>query len=72
MTGKDRLTVPQHELVEAWRRTLPERLNAGDSVSVWADEADSGALRVKIRAAGRRMYELDFARPLPGQPGNCH
>jgi hypothetical protein len=61
MTRKDELTLPQHELVEAWRRTLPERLNPGDSVEVRADGADPKALRVTIHAAGRQKYELDFA-----------
>jgi hypothetical protein len=61
MTRKDQLTVPQHELVEAWQRTLPERLNPGDSVIVRADGADPKSLRVTIHAAGRQMYEFDFA-----------
>jgi len=61
MTRKDQLSVPQNELVEAWQRTLPERLNAGDSVKVWADEADPYSLRVTIHAAGHQVYEFDFA-----------
>jgi hypothetical protein len=61
MTRKDELTLPQHELVEAWRRTLPERLNPGDSAEVRADGADPKALRVTIHAAGRQKYELDFS-----------
>lgn len=61
MNRKDRLTVPQDELVAAWQRTLPKRLNAGDSVKVWADGADPKSLRVTIHAAGRQMYELDFS-----------
>jgi len=61
MTRKDQLTVPQHELVEAWQRTLPKRLNEGDSAEVWADQADPKSLRVTIHVAGRQMYELDFS-----------
>ena len=61
MTGKDQLTIPQDELIEAWRRTLPERLNAGDSAEVRADGTDPGALRVTIHASGRQKYKLDFA-----------
>ena len=61
MTTHDQLKVPQQELVEAWRRTLPERLNEGDSAEVRADGSDPKALRVTIHAAGRQKYRLDFA-----------
>jgi hypothetical protein len=61
MSIKDELTVPQAGLVEAWQRTLPSRLNAGDQAEVTADEADSSTLRLTIRSAGHQMYEFDFS-----------
>jgi hypothetical protein len=61
MSTDDQLTVPQDELVQAWRGVLPERLHGGDRAEVWRDEADPKALRVHIRTAGRQMMEFDFA-----------
>ncbi|TJY38920.1 hypothetical protein E5161_18980 [Cohnella pontilimi] len=59
--SNDQLSVPQDELVQAWRKVLPERLHGGDRAEVWPDEADPKALRVHIRTAGRQMLEFDFA-----------
>ncbi|MBW5448608.1 hypothetical protein GE107_21410 [Cohnella sp. CFH 77786] len=61
MSTHDEMTVPQDQLVAAWRRVLPERLQGGDRAEVLADEADPRALRVHIRTAGHQMMEFDFA-----------
>lgn len=60
MANNDNLNVPQDELVQAWERTLPERLHGGDKADVFADEADPRALRVHVRTAGHQMLEFDF------------
>jgi formylmethanofuran dehydrogenase subunit B len=60
MSKKDELQVDQQRLKEAWQRTLPTVMNAGDKANVEADEADKKALRVHIQAAGHTMYAFDF------------
>ncbi|MFC4304200.1 hypothetical protein [Cohnella boryungensis] len=61
MSSKNELTVPQQDLVEAWQRTLPERLTEGDTAEVHANGADPGSFHVHIKTAGRQMMEFDFA-----------
>jgi len=61
MPSNDELAVPQDDLVEAWKRTLPERLAPGDTADVFADGADPRAFHVHIKTAGRQMMEFDFA-----------
>ncbi|XID91838.1 hypothetical protein ACF3MZ_25640 [Paenibacillaceae bacterium WGS1546] len=61
MASKDELTVPQDELVEAWQRTLPERLAPGDTAEVYGDGTDPRSIHVHIKTAGRQMMEFDFA-----------
>ncbi|MBB6734000.1 hypothetical protein [Cohnella zeiphila] len=61
MANQDELNVPQHELAEAWRRTLTERLHEGDQADVLEDEKDPETLLVHIRSAGRSMLEFDFS-----------
>jgi hypothetical protein len=61
MSTNDELTVPQDQLVQAWKQVLPEWVHGGDRAEVWADEADPQALRVHIRTAGHQMMEFDFA-----------
>jgi hypothetical protein len=61
MSTNDELTVPQDQLVQAWKQVLPEWVHGGDRAEVWADEADPRALRVHIRTAGHQMMEFDFA-----------
>lgn len=56
----DELEINQQRLVEAWQKTLPERMNSGDRCEVFADEADDKALRVTIHSAGRSMHSFDF------------
>jgi len=60
MSSNDGLAVKSNELAEAWNRTLPTVLNAGDKAEVKADEADAHALRVHIETEGRSMYSFDF------------
>ncbi|TVX94996.1 hypothetical protein [Cohnella terricola] len=61
MASKDELTVPQEDLVDAWKRTLPERLTQGDTADVYGDGTDPSAIHVHIKTAGRTMMEFDFA-----------
>jgi len=61
MASNDELTVPQEDVVEAWKRTLPERLAPGDSADVYADGVDPRSFHVHIKTAGRQMMEFDFA-----------
>jgi len=61
MSTQDELTLPQNQLVEAWRQVLPERLHGGDRAEVMADEADPNTMRVHIETAGRTMMSFDFA-----------
>ncbi|CAM3915272.1 hypothetical protein COLU111180_14225 [Cohnella lubricantis] len=60
MSSNDELTVPQRELAEAWRRTLPERLRAGDQAEISEDEKHPDTLLVSIQSAGRSDLEFDF------------
>jgi len=60
MAKQDELSIPQRELAEAWRRTLPERLHEGDRAEVFEDEKHADTLLVHIRTAGRQMLEFDF------------
>ncbi len=61
MASNDQLSVPQKDLAEAWRRTLPERLRAGDQAEVYEDEKNPNTLLVTIQSAGRQSLEFDFA-----------
>jgi hypothetical protein len=61
MSTNDEWTVPQDQLVQAWKQVIPEWVHGGDRAEVWADEADPRALRVHIRTAGHQMMEFDFA-----------
>src|SRR5690554_864467 len=47
-------------LVQAWRRTLPTTLDAGDQAEVMKDEADPHGLFIHIKTAGRTGYTFDF------------
>ncbi|UJF33299.1 hypothetical protein [Paenibacillus hexagrammi] len=60
MSKIDTLNISQTSLVEEWKKRLPEVLNSSDQARVWADEADSNALRVHITTAGHSMYTFDF------------
>ncbi|WP_042170917.1 hypothetical protein [Paenibacillus gorillae] len=60
MAKQDELRIDQQQLVDAWQRTLPERVQQSDRCEVKADESDSSALRVTIEIAGRQAYSLDF------------
>lgn len=60
MHNNDLVPVDQQQLVDAWQRTLPTTLKAGDQAEVLADEANPNALRIHIDAAGRQMYSFDF------------
>lgn len=60
MSSNDELTVPQKDLADAWRNTLPERLHAGDSAEISEDEKNPDTLLVSIRSAGRSDLEFDF------------
>lgn len=48
------------ELFSAWKETLPQLLNEGDSVFIDFDEANSSRLRIHINAAGHSGYTFDF------------
>jgi hypothetical protein len=61
MPSNDELTVPQQDLVEAWKRTLPERLTEGDTAEIYPDGTDPRAFQVHIKTAGRQMMEFDFS-----------
>ncbi len=61
MARYDELTVPQRDLAEAWRRTLPERLRDGDRAEVTEDEKNPDTLLVRIQSAGRQDLEFDFS-----------
>ncbi|MFD0695472.1 hypothetical protein ACFQZT_15340 [Paenibacillus sp. GCM10027628] len=60
MSKTDRLTIDQKQLVEEWKNMLPEQLEDADKARVWADEADTQALRVHITTAGHTGYTFDF------------
>ncbi len=61
MSSNDELSVPQEDLVEAWKKTLPERLAPGDTAEIYSDGADPCTFHVHIKTAGRQMMEFDFA-----------
>ncbi|MBN2981282.1 MULTISPECIES: hypothetical protein [Cohnella] len=61
MASNDQLDVPQRDLVQAWRETLPERLQPGDQAVVKGDASSPEALVVQIRTAGRQKLEFDFS-----------
>jgi|SRR5690606_7411188 len=60
MSEGNRLNASQEALLDAWKRTLPETLNPGDSVELFLDQADNDALRIHIEVAGRTGYSFDF------------
>ncbi len=53
------LATEQSRRVEEWRNHFPGFLSAGDSVNLWADEADPKALRIHIDTAHSK-YSFDF------------
>ncbi len=60
MSKPDQPVIDQNRLVEEWKSALPNTLEKSDQARVWADEADSQALRVHITTAGHTGYTFDF------------
>lgn len=60
MSANDQMQLDIHELVDAWRRELPNLLNEGDSVEVNMDGANDQVMRIHIQVAGHTQYALDF------------
>lgn len=60
MSKQDEMTVEQDELVRAWKKTLPTTLNETDEATVYADEANPQAVRIRIDTAGHTGYSFDF------------
>jgi hypothetical protein len=60
MSRTEQLTVDNKKVAEAWQTILPKMLNASDSCTVTADEADASTLRVNIQTAGHSNYNFDF------------
>jgi fructose-specific phosphotransferase system component IIB len=49
------------ELIKAWRDTLPQTLNEGDSVDIQLDQANSTGLYIHFDTAGHSGYSFDFS-----------
>ncbi len=60
MSKQDEPRINQQQLVEAWQKTLPDKISNSDSATIIADGADDRALRITIHAAGHQMYSFDF------------
>ncbi|MBP1992496.1 hypothetical protein [Paenibacillus eucommiae] len=60
MSKPDKPVINQERLVEEWKATLPETLEASDQARIWADESNPQALRVHITTAGHTGYTFDF------------
>ncbi len=52
MSNLDKPSISQDQLVEEWKKTLPNTLNSTDQVRVWADESNPLVLLVNINTAG--------------------
>lgn len=61
MTKLDRPSVNQDRLVEEWQSALTNILHDGDESRIWADEADSQAIRVHITTRAKHsLFTFDF------------
>lgn len=60
MSKTETLQLKGTPLAEAWAKTMPIVLNQSERAEVWADEAQSNALRVHIMTAGHSKYSFDF------------
>lgn len=60
MSSNDTLTIPQAELVEAWRDKLPELLETGFEAEIKPDDADPHAFWVEMRTSGHEELSLIF------------
>jgi hypothetical protein len=61
MSTNTTITNKPTELFTAWKETLPQTLNEGDSVIIQLDEANSRRLRIHIITAGHSRYTFDFS-----------
>ncbi|MEX1030021.1 MAG: hypothetical protein WDZ91_08250 [Paenibacillaceae bacterium] len=55
------ITIKPAELITAWKATLPQTLNKGDSVDIQLDEANSTGLYIHFDTAGHSEYSFDFS-----------
>jgi hypothetical protein len=61
MSMNPTMTYTPAELIAAWKDTLPQILNKGDSVVIQLDEANSSRLLIHIDVTGHSGYSFDFS-----------
>lgn len=61
MSSNTAITKKPTELFTAWKKTLPQTLNEGDSVIIQMDESNSSRLQIHINTAGHSGYSFDFS-----------